>query len=122
MVFDVERSPRRRKHKGCLFRCPRHIDNEPCDRPVTALCLPPGASSLGCRHCYRLKYRGTSWSNHKKVRAYVDNPADLLSDFGRALMDIKLGREDPRQLSVLCQALGELKQANPQDQSFLRQS
>ena len=56
-----------------------------------------------------------------KVRAYVNDPGHLLSDLGRALMDIKLGREDPRHLTVLCQALGELKHANPNDLTFLRQ-
>ena len=121
-LLTVEKSASRRRDGGWAFRCPRPLDDEPCGRRVTALYLPPGASSLGCRHCYGLKYRSTSWSSSKKVRAYVNDPAQLLSDFGRALVDIKLGREDPRQLGVLCQALGEFKQANPDVLIFLRQS
>jgi len=117
-VIVAERSSKRRKHRGWAFLCMREIDNEPCGRPVTALYLHPGATELGCRHCYNLSYPSIHCSD-KEVRAYINNPEHLMGDFGKALMDLRLSREDPRRLGVLCEAFGELRNANYEDLTFL---
>jgi hypothetical protein len=39
------------------FLCPLVIDNQPCQRRVAKLCLPPGQTYFGCRHCYGLTYQ-----------------------------------------------------------------
>jgi len=48
--------PRRFGGTRWLFICPLVVNGRRCGRRVSALCLPPGAQRLGCRHCWRLSF------------------------------------------------------------------
>ena len=119
-VVLLEHAAKRRRNKGWVFRCTRVVDGAQCGRAVTALYLPPSTKELGCRHCYGLSYPSTRSSN-KRVRAYVNNPERLLLDLDKAVCDMKMGREDPRRVALLCEAYGGLRNANTDDMTFLRQ-
>ena len=119
LVVIAEQSNKRRCHQGWAFYCPREIGERRCNSVATALYLPPGTEELGCRHCHQLAYSSTRQRNGR-VSAYYHNPERLMGDFGRAIFDMKMGREDPRHLAVVCEALGGLRNANS-DLTFLCQ-
>lgn len=119
LAVIAEQSQKRRCHQGWAFYCPREIGERRCNRVVTTLYLPPGTMVFGCRHCYALKYSSTCRSD-KRISAYIHKPELLLPDFGRAIFDMKMCREDPRHLRIVCEALGGLRNANT-NLTFLRQ-
>jgi hypothetical protein len=56
------------------FVCPLLVRDQPCDRRVGKLYLPPGARYYGCRHCYELTYKSCQ-EHDKRADAFRRNPA-----------------------------------------------
>ena len=84
------------------FVCPLIVADQPCERRVGKLYLPPGARYFGCRHCHELTYKSCQ-EHDSRVSALRRNP-DLLN----AILDNTKGAS-PGQIILAIKAIGPRK-------------
>lgn len=53
--------------KRLWFICPLVTNNRLCNRRVSKLYLPSGASYFGCRHCYQLAYQSQNETDYDRL-------------------------------------------------------